>query len=138
MNIEDPRVNAVIDAARKAKQVAHAPYSKFKMGAAVLTDTGALVPGALVENVSLGLAMCSERVALFSTVATQAGRPEVLVLCAPTTDGALTWPCGACLQVARELAGPELLVVVTDGSEVDSATLHDLAPRLPFKKSSGS
>lgn len=134
MDIDDPRMEAAIDAAREARDLAHAPYSRFKMGAAVLTEKGALLRGALVENVSLGLAMCAERVALFSTVAAQAGRPEVLVLCAPTTDGALTWPCGACLQVARELGSPELLVVVTNGVKVESARLHDLAPRLPAKK----
>lgn len=103
------------------------------MGAAVITDRNDVVPGALVENISLGLAMCAERTALFATVAQDAGRPEVLALESRRTDGKLTWPCGACLQVALELGGPELLVVVTDGKEVLTACLNELAPNLPVK-----
>jgi cytidine deaminase len=60
----------------------------------------AVIPGALVQNVSLGLAMCAERAALFSTVARGADKPETLALVAPRASGQLTWPCGACLQVA--------------------------------------
>lgn len=136
MDINDPLVRKAIAAANEARARAYAPYSRFKMGAAVLTDRGEVLQGVLVENVSLGLAMCSERVALFSTVAAAAGRPAVLVLSAPTTDGALTWPCGACLQVARELADPSLLVVVTNGTETQHARLAELAPRLPAKNAS--
>ncbi|MDX1648279.1 MAG: cytidine deaminase [Myxococcota bacterium] len=131
----DPRARDALRDAALARERAHAPYSRFRMGAAVVTDRNAVVPGALVENVSLGLAMCAERVALFACVARDAGRPEVLALVAPRTGGALTWPCGACLQVAMELAGPELLVVVADPSgERAEARLADLAPRLPLKR----
>ena len=90
----------LIDAATRARGDAYAPYSGFTMGAAVRTDVGDIVRGALVENVSLGLAMCSERVALFAT-ATAGRRPVRLALVSRRTDGALTYPCGACLQVAR-------------------------------------
>jgi len=100
-----------------------------------VTDRNSVVPGALVENVSLGLAMCAERVALFACVAQDAGKPEVLALVAPRTDGALTHPCGACLQVAMELAGPDLLIVVSDPSgALAQARLRDLAPHLPAKR----
>lgn len=138
MDSSDPRLDDALQAASEARAIAHAPYSGFRMGAAVVTASGAVVRGTLVENVSLGLAMCAERVALFAAVATQAGRPELLVLHAPTTDGGLTWPCGACLQVARELAGPDLLVAVSDGKQVQSARLHELAPRLPAKRQRGA
>jgi len=133
MDPVDPRAEDAVKQAAAARARAYAPYSRFRMGAAVVTDRNAVVPGALVENVSLGLAMCAERAALFAAVATDAGRPEVLALEAPRTAGALTWPCGACLQVALELGGPDLLVVATDGKEVRSARLRDLAPSLPFK-----
>ena len=66
-------VNQVIELAKEAKKRAYVPYSGFHMGAAVCTEKGILVPGALVENVSLGLAMCAERSALFATVAQGAG-----------------------------------------------------------------
>ncbi|MGK0172302.1 MAG: cytidine deaminase [Gammaproteobacteria bacterium] len=133
MNLNDDVVQEAIRAAHEARESAYAPYSGFKMGAAVVTDKGSIVRGTLIENVSLGLSMCSERVALFNTVSTGAGRPKILVLSSPRTDGALTWPCGACLQVARELAGPELVIIATNSSETASAKLGEIAPRLPSK-----
>lgn len=119
----------LIAAATEARSRSHVPYSRFSMGAAVLTDTGELRVGAVVENVSLGLAMCAERVALFATVATDAGRPVALALVAPRTGGELTHPCGACLQVALELGGPELRIVVADPD--GGSTTSDVATLLP-------
>ena len=75
--------------------------------------------------------MCAERSALFASVANAAGRPQILALESKRTGGELTWPCGACLQVALELGGPDPLVVVTDGNETLRARLAELAPRLP-------
>lgn len=136
MEFEDARAEEALREAKRALERAYAPYSHFKMGAAVVTDRNAVVPGSLVENVSLGLAMCAERAALFGVVAQALGRPEVLALVAPRTSGELTWPCGACLQVALELGGRELLVVASDGArEIAQARLRDLAGRLPFKRS---
>ncbi len=129
----EERVSQALEAARQARDRAYAPYSKFLMGAAVITDADRIVPGALVENVSLGLAMCAERGALFASVAQAAGRPEVLALVAPRTAGKLTWPCGACLQVALELGGPDLLVVASNGDRVEQARVRELAPTLPYK-----
>jgi len=115
-----------------------APYSGFRMGAAVCTETGMLIPGALVENVSLGLAMCAERCALFSAVAQGAGRPTLLVLVSPRTGGRLTFPCGACLQVALELGGVELHIVACDlNGQWEMATLRELIPRAPRKDEAG-
>jgi cytidine deaminase len=123
-------------AALAARDRAYVPYSGFAMGAAVVTDSGRVVPGAVVENVSLGLAMCAERVALFATVA--AGeRPVALGLASKRTDGAVTHPCGACLQVALELGGPELVVVaVTPDGEREEATVGALLPHGPRKRAS--
>lgn len=133
-NASEDQLKQAIAVAKAARTHAHVPYSGFKMGAAVATEKGIIVPGALVENVSLGLAMCAERVALFSSVALEAGRPALLVLVSPRTDGKLTFPCGACLQVALELGGPELLVEACDlKGKCEGARLRDLAPRLPRK-----
>ena len=121
----------LVAAARAARDRAYAPYSDFPMGAAVRADDGSVVPGALVENVSLGLAMCAERTALFGAVARGVG-PVALALVSPRTSDELTFPCGACLQVALELAGPELTVIAADldGAE-ESARLGDLLARAP-------
>ena len=119
--------------ARDARDRAYVPYSGFRMGAAVLTDQGTIVEGVLVENVSLGLAMCAERVALFSATTTGA-RPVALALVARRTDGELTYPCGACLQVALELGGPDVEVLVADlDGTTETATVAALLPRGPKK-----
>ena len=131
---EDKRLKEVIDAAHRARERAYVPYSRFKMGAAVLTEKDVIVQGSLVENVSLGLAMCAERIALFSTIAQDAGKPELLVLVSRRTNDELTFPCGACLQVALELGGYKLQVVACDpGGAYEILTLHDLVSRLPYK-----
>ena len=85
-----------------------------------------------IENVSLGLAMCAERVAMFNAV-TAGASPATLVLAAPDTDGSITWPCGACLQVALELGGPDLVVIVGDDADgpAHRAALSELLPRGP-------
>jgi cytidine deaminase len=122
----------LVDAARSCRDRAHVPYSKFRAGAAVAAGDE-VVPGVIVENVSLGLAMCAERVALFSTVA-QGLHPEALALVAPKTSGAQTWPCGACLQVALELGGPDLPVhvgSVDPATPIVSSTVGELLPRGP-------
>ncbi|BAN00947.1 cytidine deaminase [Ilumatobacter coccineus] len=122
----------LLDIAREARQKSYAPFSKFRAGAALETTSGDIVPGVIVENVSLGLAMCAERVALFAAVA-QGQRPARLGLVAPSTDGDLTWPCGACLQVALELGGAEMVIEVgnIDGTESGRATVGELIPRGP-------
>lgn len=124
-------VRIAIDQARQVRTHAYAPYSDFPMGAAVVSSEGESVPGVLVENVSLGLAMCAERVALFGAV-TRGTKPSVLALCSKRTEGELTYPCGACLQVALEIAGPDLVVVAVDtDGEFEQAPLSDLLPRAP-------
>lgn len=124
----------LLAAARECRSNSHVPYSRFRAGAAVHTDSGFVVPGVIVENVSLGLAMCAERVALFSTVALGA-RPVALALVAPRTGEHLTWPCGACLQVALELGGPAMPIYassVADDAPVSESTIGELLPNGPF------
>lgn len=119
---ERERLQRVIDLAVEARTNAYARYSRFQMGAAVVGVDGRTTRGVLVENVSLGLSMCAERVALFSAV-TEAVAPAMLAVCAPRTAGQLTFPCGACLQVGLEVAGAELMVVA-----VDPDGAHEMAP----------
>lgn len=126
-------IDAAVDAARRARSSAYAPYSKFKMGAGISGANGEEVIGTLIENVSLGLAMCAERVALFSAV-THNVTPHVLAVCSERTEGELTFPCGACLQVALELAGPDLLVVAVDTEGVqEHRRLRELLPNAPHR-----
>ena len=125
---------AMVTAARDCRSNAHVPYSKFRAGAAVLTDQGDVVPGVIVENVSLGLAMCAERVALFSTVA-RGARQLALALVAPRTGEQLTWACGTCLQVALELGGPAMPVHASSvgvDAPISESTVVELLPNGPF------
>ena len=123
---------ALIDLVRWHLGDSYAPFSKFEAGAIAVTADGTRHAGVIVENVSLGLAMCAERVAMFATVAA-GDRPVALALAAPDTDGGLTWPCGACLQVALELGGPEMVIVVGDDDRGDtsSSTVGALLPHGP-------
>lgn len=126
-------MHELLEHARRARDRAYAPYSGFRMGAAVLTDADTVIEGALVENVSLGLAMCAERVALFAT-STSGARPVALALVSRRTDGRLTYPCGACLQVALELGGGGVEVHVSDlDGAHESTTVAALLPLGPKK-----
>ena len=127
---DDPEL---LTAAAAARDRAYVPYSDFRMGAAVRCADGTIVPGALVENVSLGLAMCAERAAMFAVVA-RGLVPVALALVAARTSGELTRPCGACLQVALELGGPDLHVHVADLDGVnDRARLAEMLPQAPHR-----
>lgn len=120
-----------VSAASDARTRAYAPYSDFPMGAGIVSVSGEIRSGVLVENVSLGLAMCAERVALFTAV-NDGIEPAVLALCSQRTGDEFTFPCGACLQVALEIAGPDLLVVAVDeDGDTERTTLGDLLPRGP-------
>jgi len=91
----DSEIDALVAAALAARSGAYAPYSGFATGAAVLTDSGTIHRGAMVENLVFGLAMCAERVALFVAITARTGRPQVLAVAAPRTAGRRTFPCGA-------------------------------------------
>ena len=104
----------LLQAAHSARLHAYAPYSKFLVGAAVLSKDGRVFHGCNVENASYGLCNCAERTALFAAVAAGC-RPGDFAAIAVTgdTDGPIA-PCGACRQVMLELGGPTLKVLLTN------------------------
>lgn len=118
----------LLEAATLAAAQAYAPYSHFRVGAAVLTEQGTVHAGCNVENASYGLTICAERNALFQMVAA-APRPlavRALLVYTPTLSP--TAPCGACRQVLHEF-GPHCAVVcVCDGGDAIVATLDQLLP----------
>lgn len=102
-------VENLIKLAAEAREKAYAPYSHFRVGAALLSKSGKVYTGCNVENASYGLTVCAERVALFRAVAEGEREFEAIAI---VTDKGVT-PCGACRQVLREF-GRELRVIVAD------------------------
>ncbi len=124
-----PDRRALIAAARAAARRAHAPYSKYRVGAAVLTERGVVVTGCNVENASYGLTNCAERVAVGAAVA--GGARRILAVAIAASGPRAPTPCGACRQVLAEFAGPDTPVYVTltrTNASVAGYRLGDLLP----------
>jgi cytidine deaminase len=120
--------NKLIQAAAKARERAVAPYSKFKVGAALLTKSGEIIGGANVESASYGLTCCAERVALFNAL-TGGRRNFIAVAVVARCDGG-PMPCGACRQLLAEYA-PEAKVLVADSralKRIKEFTVRELLP----------
>lgn len=114
----------LVAAAQSARRQAHAPYSNYFVGAAVLLADGEIIPGCNVENASYGGTICAERVALTSAVAQ--GKREFSAIAVATVDGAS--PCGLCRQVMIEL-GAEMDVYISDeAGNFRSTTVRALLP----------
>jgi cytidine deaminase len=123
----------LIDAARAARENAHAPYSRFQVGAAVRTRSGRLLGGCNVENASYGLTVCAERVAIFKAISE--GEREFDAIAVVTDADRLTPPCGACRQIIWEMCGNVEVVLANLKGQVEVHRMKDLLP-LPFDKSS--
>ena len=116
----------MIEAARKALNHAHAPYSGYKVGAALLCADGIVFTGCNVENASYGLTNCAERTAVFSAVA--AGRTTFSAIAIAAGSEPAPFPCGACRQVLAEFCPPEFPVYVAHADGFETIILGDLLP----------
>jgi len=128
VEISEQIQSELIRAAKSAAARAYCPYSRFRVGAAVLTDRGEIFSGCNVENASYGLTICAERNAIFQAVAQS---PVTLVICAVvvyTPTAAPTAPCGACRQVINEFGPVALVISVCDGPAVIQSRTSDLLP----------
>ena len=105
-----------IDAATAATERAYAPYSGFRVGAAILTQDGAMYDGCNVENASYGLSICAERGAVMKMVVdSPPGDRKVRLVAVASPNAAPCFPCGACRQVLREFGCEEVVVLDADG-----------------------
>ena len=116
----------LLAAAIDAREQAYAPYSKFLVGAALLTEDGQIISGCNVENASYGLTICAERNAVFAAVAQ--GHRQFQAIALATTGGAT--PCGACRQVLAEFCD-DLPILIVDVEQPDRVTETSLAVLLP-------
>ncbi len=121
-------IDRLIDAAFAAQKRAYAPYSNFRVGAAVLDEKSRIFSGCNIENSSFGASVCAERTAIFTAVA--AGAKEIKILAVITDDDDYARPCGICRQVAAEFAGPffRLIALKPDRSYLE----YSLEEILPF------
>jgi len=123
---------ALIAAAKAARENAHAPYSNFRVGAALHATSGRIFGGCNVENSTYGLTVCAERVAVFKAIS-EGARKFTRIAVAADTD-VLTPPCGACRQILWEFCGDVELILVNPRGKTEIFRLKDLFPR-PFDAS---
>jgi cytidine deaminase len=113
-------------AARAAARSSYSPYSKFRVGAAVLMGSGKIYAGCNVENASYGLCNCAERTALFTAAAAGERRLRAVVVFTPTLQPTL--PCGACRQVLNEFGPDATVVSVCNSARRTATTVSALLP----------
>jgi len=122
----------LISAARQARENAHAPYSNFRVGAALRATSGKIFGGCNVENATYGLTVCAERIAIFKAISEgERGFDAISVV---TDTDALTPPCGACRQLIWEFCGDIPVIMANLKGRVEIMQMQNLFPR-PFDSS---
>lgn len=125
-------MDALVAAALGVREKAHAPFSKFKVGAALEDETGRAHTGCNVENATYGLTICAERVAVFKAISEGARKFRRIAVAADTD--VLTPPCGACRQILWEFCGDIEIILANPRGKTETHHLRDLFPR-PFDAS---
>jgi cytidine deaminase len=118
---------ALIDAATRARENAHAPYSHFKVGAAIEDSEGRIHTGCNVENATYGLTICAERVAIVKAVSEGVKTFRRIAVVADTDT--LTPPCGACRQILWEFCGDAELILANLHGKSEKMRISEIFPR---------
>ncbi|HZS56378.1 MAG TPA: cytidine deaminase [Bryobacteraceae bacterium] len=127
-----PTADSLVEAARGVRIRAHAPFSGFKVGAAVEDENGRVFTGCNVENATYGLTVCAERIAVFKAISEGAAKLKRVAVVADTET--LTPPCGACRQILWEFCGNAQLILANLAGKQELLWLKDIFPR-PFDAS---
>src|ERR1700693_2026505 len=125
------RRKELIAAARKARENAHAPYSKFRVGAALRAKSKNIYGGCNVENATYGLTVCAERVAVWKAISEGEREFGAIAIVADTVN--LPPPCGACRQILWEFCGDIEIILANLRGKVETYRLAELFPK-PFEK----
>lgn len=125
-------MDALVQAAIDVRNRAHAPFSNFKVGAAIEDATGRIYTGCNVENATYGLTVCAERVALFKAISEGAAKLTRIAVVADTD--VLTPPCGACRQLLWEFCGDAELILANLYGQRETMSIKQIFPR-PFDAS---
>src|SRR5260370_436384 len=124
--------DTLISVARQARESAHAPYSNFRVGAALRATSGRVFGGSNVENATYGLAVCAERVAILKAISEgERGFDAISVV---TDTDTLTPPCGACRQLIWEFCGDVPVIMANLKGRTETIQMRDLFPK-PFDSS---
>jgi cytidine deaminase len=126
-----PTDQDLIAAARQARLFAHAPYSGFKVGAALLCDDGTIITGCNVENATYGLTICAERVAVVKAISEGFAPLRFKAVAVVADTDAPTPPCGACRQILWEFCGDIEVILANVIAIKDRRKMAELLP-LPF------
>jgi cytidine deaminase len=118
----------LLDAARAAAGNAYAPYSKFRVGAALLFDDGFVATGCNVENASYGLTSCAERNAVFSAVGERGSHHKIVAIAVANLNQAASSPCGACRQVLSEFVSPDAVICFPTDYGTETKPFRELLP----------
>jgi len=128
-NLLDPALaERLLSAAREAASHAYAPYSNFRVGAALLFDDGHVVSGCNVENVSYGLTSCAERNALFRAISERGPAHRIAAIAVTNLNNAASPPCGACRQVMSEFVTPDAVILFPSDAGVEIRPFAELLP----------
>ncbi len=120
---------ALADHAASARRFSHSPYSKFRVGAAILTKSGKIYTGCNIEISTFALTICAERTALFKAVSE--GMRQFVAISIATDEASFTSPCGACRQVLYDLAGDIDVVLRNKAGDLKVMRLTEFFPH-PF------
>lgn len=118
----------LMDTAKEAAQKSYSPFSKFAVGAGVLTSSGKVYGGCNIENSSFGMTICAERCAIFKAVSD--GEKEVLAVAIYSPNEDDCYPCGACRQVMYEFQGEKEIEIITE--EKGELNIKKMSDFLPF------
>ena len=119
----------LIEIARRAREQAHAPYSRFSVGAAVEAEHAKVYNGCNIESATFGLTVCAERVAIWKALSDGETRFKALAVVADTEE--LTPPCGTCRQIIWEFCGDIPVTMANLAGKTETLFMRDLLPR-PF------
>ena len=127
--MKEKQEELLIDKAMEARERAHASFSGFRVGAALLCKGGKVYTGCNIENPSLSLSLCAERVAFIKAISEGDMEFEILAVVADTPF--ITYPCGACRQMIREFGGELRIILANLKGMRESTTIRELLPK-PF------
>jgi len=123
--LDTKQKKALIDAALKARKSSYSPYSSYRVGAALLTESGEIYTGTNIENAAYPMSICAERVAAFKAISAE--DRDFKSIAVVTRDGG--FPCGACRQVLSEFGlGAEVIIADNQGIILEESTVSDLLP----------